>query len=117
MPAWNQLLLHANCPQALIDAGGSELRAVSGVVWITETGAAGDVFLRAGESHRLQGKGPALIEALRGEARIELRGTGRRSWRRMLRRAFGNPGDIATPVPCAVSPAPTSTRRNRTSSV
>ena len=46
MPTRNQLVLQENHPRAFNGAGGAELRAVSGIVWITESGAADDVFLR-----------------------------------------------------------------------
>lgn len=86
MPARHQLLLQENQPQILV--GGTELRALAGVVWITETGAAGDVFLAAGQSHRLEGKGRVVVEAVRGEARLELRCADGQAWGALLRRVL-----------------------------
>lgn len=84
MPARHQLLLQENQPQIL--TGGAELRALAGVVWITETGAAGDVFLAAGQSHRLEGRGRVVVEAVRGEARLELRRADGQAWEALLQR-------------------------------
>ena len=61
MPTRNQLVLQENHPRAFNGAGGAELRAVSGIVWITESGAADDVFLRAGEHHRILRKGRVAV--------------------------------------------------------
>lgn len=110
MPSRKPLLLHTNCPQALTAAAGSELRALAGMVWITETGAAGDVILRAGESHRIAGRGCVVIEALRGAAQVELHHSGRRSWAGMIRDALRG-GAAAAPARLAVAPAPTFRRR------
>ena len=66
----NAILLQHNCPLRIDGAAGRVLECVAGTVWITSAAAAGDVFLRAGESHRLGG-GLTLVEAL-GEARIVL---------------------------------------------
>lgn len=111
MPSRNHFMLRANCPQALADAAGSELRALAGMVWITESGAAGDVFLRAGESHRIEGRGRVVIEALRGAARVELHRSGRRSWAGMIRDALHAGGAAARPARLTVAPAPTFRRR------
>ena len=107
MPTRNQLLLQENHPRAFNDAGGAELRTVSGIVWITETGAAEDVFLRAGESRRIRGKGRVVVEAVRGEARLELRRPGWRSWGELIRRALVQATAIWKPAPLAASPATT----------
>lgn len=111
MPSRHPLLLRANCPHALADAAGSELRAVAGMVWITETGAAGDVFLRAGESHRIEGRGRVVIEALRGAARVELHRCAPRSWAGLIRDALRGGSAAATPARLGVVPAPTFRRR------
>ncbi len=107
MPTRNQLVLQENHPRALNDTGGAELRAVSGIVWITETGAADDVFLRAGESHQLRCKGRVVVEAVRGVARIELCRPSRQRWVEMVRRTLRSATAIATPAPFSISPAPT----------
>ena len=49
----------------------SVLRIVAGTAWITKSGAAGDTFLRAGESWR-PGAGRLLVEGI-GDARLEHR--------------------------------------------
>ena len=109
MPTRNQFLLQENQPLTLDNAGGAELRTVSGIVWITETGAAQDVFLRAGRGHRILGKGRVVVEAVRGEARVELGRPGWQGWgqrvRRMLRGALALA--IATPALLGACLAPT----------
>ncbi|MBI2311292.1 MAG: DUF2917 domain-containing protein [Betaproteobacteria bacterium] len=45
-------------------ARGVTLRCLSGRLWITEEGGGGDVFLAAGEFHRIGHGGVTLIEAL-----------------------------------------------------
>ena len=110
MPIRNQLVLQENHPRALDGTGGAELRAVSGIVWITETGAADDVFLRAGESHQLRRKGRVVVEAVRGEARIELFRPGWQGWQglvELVRRTLRSATAIPTPAALAVLPAPT----------
>ena len=111
MPTRNQFVLHENHPRALDDASGAKLRALSGIVWITETGLAEDVFLRAGEDHQLRRKGRVVVEALRGEARIELCRGGWRLWVEHLGRMSRNATAIATPPSLASSPAPTAKSR------
>lgn len=107
MPTRNHLVLQENHPRAFNNAGGAELRAVSGIVWITQTDAAEDVFLRAGECHRIQRKGRLVVEAVRGEARIELFRPGWQHWVELARRALRGATAIATRAPFSVSPAPT----------
>ena len=107
MPTRNHLVLQENHPRAFNNAGGAELRAVSGIVWITQTDAAEDVFLRAGESHRILHKGRLVVEAVRGEARIELFRPGWRHWVDLARRALLGATAIATPPRLAASLAPT----------
>ena len=107
MPTRNHLVLQENHPRAFNNAGGAELRAVSGIVWITQTDAADDVFLHAGESHRILRQGRVVVEAVRGDASIELR---RRSWQRwveMVPRTLRSATAIATPPRLAASLAPT----------
>lgn len=40
------------------------LEVESGVVWLTETPAQGDILLRAGSKHILRGCGPVVLQAL-----------------------------------------------------
>lgn len=49
---------------ALRRARGVALRVLEGVAWLTSEGAAGDIFLRAGETHVIGSDGLTLIEAL-----------------------------------------------------
>lgn len=107
MPTRNQLVLQENRPRSLDDAGGAELRAVSGIVWITEPGATQDVFLRPGQGHRILGKGRVVVEAVRGEARIELGHPGWQGWVERVRRTLRRAMTIATPRLLAASLAPT----------
>ena len=107
MPTRNQLVLQENRPRVLNGAGGAELRTVSGIVWITETGAAEDVFLCAGESRRIRRTGLVVVEAVRGEARVELCHPGWRGWGKLIRRACVQATAIWKPAPLAASPAPT----------
>lgn len=111
MPTRNRLVLQENHPRAFNDAGGAELRAVSGIVWLTQTGTAGDVFLHAGENHRIQRKGRLVVEAVRGEARLELCRPRWQRWVAVVRRALRSATAIATPARLAVAPAPTVTSR------
>lgn len=48
------------------------INCTAGIVWLTVAGEAGDVFLRPGESHRVRGRGLALLEAIgSGQVRLE----------------------------------------------
>lgn len=66
------LLLPPNRPMRLDAARHGELRVESGVVWITASGAAGDLFLAAGERYRVPCAGRVLVEAVRGMAGVRL---------------------------------------------
>jgi hypothetical protein len=72
MPAQEQLLLQPDRPLRLNNARHAELRVDSGTVWITASGAAGDVFLAAGASYLVPLKGQVLVEAVRGAALVSL---------------------------------------------
>jgi Protein of unknown function (DUF2917) len=53
------------------DADGVNVRVLQGRVWITQEGSLDDVFLAAGDSHRLVGDGRVVISAEgRADARI-----------------------------------------------
>jgi hypothetical protein len=56
--------LHHNCPVRL--AGPLRIECVAGIVWLTHTGGAGDLFLRAGDRVTLARGEAALGEALGG---------------------------------------------------
>ena len=73
------LLLQPNRPLHLDAARHAELRVESGIVWITASGAAGDLFLSAGESYRVPRAGRVLVEALRGTASVRLENVERRA--------------------------------------
>jgi hypothetical protein len=66
------LFLQHNRPLR-IDAMGTAVlvKCLAGTVWLTSSGRAGDVFLKAGESFTLDGSGLTLIEGL-GDARVVL---------------------------------------------
>jgi hypothetical protein len=51
----------------------------SGIVWITASGVAGDLFLAAGERYRVPQDGVVLVEALRGMASVRLETVARRT--------------------------------------
>lgn len=48
----------------LTHAAGTRITLLGGRVWITESGRTDDVFLSAGESHRVEGDGVVVIEAM-----------------------------------------------------
>ena len=72
MPARETLLLHPQRPLRLDAARHAELHVESGTVWITDGGAAGDMFLSAGASYRVPREGRAVVEAVRGVAGVRL---------------------------------------------
>ena len=79
MSARETLLLHPDRPLRLDAARHAELRVKTGTVWITASGAAGDLFLAAGERYRVPQEGVVLVEAVRGTAGVRLV-TCRRRW-------------------------------------
>ena len=98
MPARPSLLLQPNRPLRLDAARHAELHVESGTVWITDGGAAGDLFLSAGESYRVPRAGRVLAEAVRGVAVARLETNKRRlisalvaSFRAMLPKAPATP--------------------------
>lgn len=66
-----EIRLTENQPLSLRDARGLRVECTSGIVWITLSGQAGDVFLKPGESHLLRGNGLALIECI-GDGSIRI---------------------------------------------
>ena len=95
MTDYDQLLLQLNKPLRLDAARHAELRVDSGTVWITASGATGDLFLSAGASYRIPREGRVLVEAVRGAAGVRLVGCGQRFgagkgewWRGLLPRAM-----------------------------
>lgn len=49
---------------------GARLRVLSGRVWLTETGDAGDHVLSPGERHTVRGAGRVVVEALGPEVAV-----------------------------------------------
>lgn len=73
MPA-DALTLHPDRPLRLDPARHAELRVLAGIVWITAgSDDTGDRFLGTGERYAVPRAGLALAEAVRGDARVELR--------------------------------------------
>ena len=59
---------------ALDGAHGSIVEAGAGLLWLTVEGEAGDVFLSAGQSHRIVGQGRVVIEgAARAPSMLRIR--------------------------------------------
>lgn len=98
MSARVSLLLQPNRPMRLDDAQDAELRVEFGIVWITASGAAGDLFLSAGESYRVPRAGRVLAEAVRGNASLKLMKGKRRSLSALVERCREMlPKGMATP--------------------
>ena len=68
-PYNSELCLAHNAPVRLMSARGVRIICTAGSVWLTVEGEAGDVFLAAGESHLIRGRGLALLEAI-GSGRV-----------------------------------------------
>ncbi|UCV05584.1 DUF2917 domain-containing protein [Dechloromonas denitrificans] len=69
-----ELVLAENRPLAARHARGALIVCTAGIVWITVAGEAGDIFLHAGQSHRIRSNGLALLEAIgHGSIRIQAR--------------------------------------------
>ena len=68
-PYNSELCLAHNAPVRLMSARGVRIICTAGRVWLTVEGEAGDVFLAAGESHLIRGRGLALLEAI-GSGRV-----------------------------------------------
>jgi hypothetical protein len=64
--------LQPDQPQALDAARTGEVRVVAGIVWLTVAGETTDIFLHAGDSYRLPGRGRIMVEAIHGPARLSL---------------------------------------------
>jgi hypothetical protein len=62
----SELCLADDAPIRLLSARGVRIRCTSGVVWLTIAGEAGDIFLAAGDSYLVRGRGLALLEAIGG---------------------------------------------------
>lgn len=56
----------------VVDGAGSTVCAVEGAVWITEENQPQDIVLEAGDCYRLKHDGIAIVNALAGEAAVEL---------------------------------------------
>lgn len=89
MPTRTSLLLQPNRPLRLDAARHAQLCIESGIVWITVNGAAGDLFLAAGESYRVPCAGRVVVEAVRGAARVNLARRGQLSMTALVKRWRG----------------------------
>ncbi|HLO62465.1 MAG TPA: DUF2917 domain-containing protein [Azonexus sp.] len=69
--AGGELCLDENRPLRMAGASGLYVHCLSGTVWITTTNEPGDIFLGAGQSHRIGSGLLTLIESV-GQARIRL---------------------------------------------
>lgn len=67
-----ELLLQENQPLGVVNGKGVTIRCLAGTAWLTVDGEAGDRFLAAGETHRLESDGLALVEAMGRQANIRL---------------------------------------------
>ena len=59
-PYNSELCLAHNAPVRLMSARGVRVICTAGRIWLTVEGEAGDVFLAAGESHLIRGRGQAV---------------------------------------------------------
>lgn len=67
-----EFVLTENQPLAARRARGALIVCTGGTIWITVAGEAGDIFLHAGQAHRIPSNGLALIEAVgHGSIRIQ----------------------------------------------
>lgn len=66
-----EIWLAENHPVCLRQAAGREIRCTAGTLWITETGEPTDIFLNAGERHRIVSNGLTVLEAI-GHGRFRL---------------------------------------------
>lgn len=88
----NRITLQHNRPLRI--AGALRIECVAGIAWLTQTGRAGDVFLRVGDHWDLDRGDTALVEALGtapGEVELALypaTGLGG-MWRRGMRALAG----------------------------
>lgn len=66
-----EFVLAEGRPFAARHARGVSVQCTDGIVWLTVEGEAGDIVLRAGQSHRIKSNGLAVFEAI-GHGRIGL---------------------------------------------
>lgn len=68
----SELRLSSNKPIRLSRAQGLRIHCVSGTIWVTAADLLADIFLTAGESHRIDSQGLVLIESINeGFIRLE----------------------------------------------
>lgn len=87
-PTSLEMELTRNRPLRLNDAGGTWVLCLRGTVWITSPGKADDIFLRAGESYRIERRGVSLLESI-GDGRVVVRalpGSRLKRWVRLFSR-------------------------------
>ena len=68
----NRLELVPNVPVPLHAGRGLRITCCAGAVWLTVAGELDDVFLLAGQSHDVHGRGLVLLEGL-GNARVTVK--------------------------------------------
>lgn len=67
-----EIFLQDNHPVSLRSAMGVHVICTEGIIWITVAGHTEDIFLTAGQSHRLENNGLTLIESIgRGGIRLD----------------------------------------------
>jgi len=71
-PPCTELHLEHNRPIRLENAAGATVVCRSGILWITCDGNSEDVFLHAGQRHRIAARGTTLVECI-GNGRLDLR--------------------------------------------
>lgn len=71
MPSSDEVCLSDSRPVSLRQARGLRVTCTAGIVWITVTGEAGDIFLTPGQSHQISRNGLVVIESI-GSGKIRL---------------------------------------------
>ena len=66
-----EFCLQDNCPIRLQRARGVRITSTAGIIWITVAGEPGDIFLKAGQTHRIASNGLAIVESI-GAGRIRM---------------------------------------------
>ncbi|MBS1141490.1 MAG: hypothetical protein H6R13_2943 [Proteobacteria bacterium] len=95
-PASLDMELTPDRPLRLRDAGGAWVHCLRGTIWITSPGKADDIFLRAGESYRIERRGVSLLESI-GNGRVVVTAVADSRFKRWLPWLFSRTG----PAPSA----------------
>ena len=86
-----EIRLADNSPISLRGGRGLRIVCTEGIIWITLAGEPGDIFLKPGQVHVVQGNGLAIVESIGcGSLRISKpeQQSLVQSWRATLRRLF-----------------------------